>query len=95
MKFQSAKMTLTKTLLCRTAMSNIVTYQRNIVMLNTNGVADVDDVRAAVSFSECVNSTVIGGNTDLLILLHYHTKDDGFELNFHSGVRSRLTPNPV
>lgn len=73
------------------------------VMLETNGCtvyyavgdADVDIARAAAKSAENMHTTVIGEDTDLLILLLYHGQNNGFKLYFRSDVRKGPNPNPV
>lgn len=60
-----------------------------------DGDADVDIVRAAVSSSENATTTVIGEDTDLLILLLYHAKDSSFKLYYRSDIRRTPSPNHV
>ena len=69
--------------------------QQGCAVHNADGDADVDIVHAAVSSSEHVHTTVIGEDTDLLILLRYHAKDNGFKLYYRSDIRRGSTPNPV
>lgn len=49
-----------------------------------DGNADVDIACAAVS-SENATITVIGDDTDLLVLL-YHAKNNGFRVYYHSDI---------
>ena len=52
-----------------------------------DGDADVDIVHAAVSSSNYATTTVIGEDTDLLILLLYHERNRGFKLYYRSDIR--------
>ena len=80
------------------AMISLITKMlkdRGCTVHNAIGDADVDIVGAAVSSSEKGNTTVIGEDTDLLILLLYHANYTGFKLYYRSDVRRGQSPNPV
>ena len=59
------------------------------------GDADVDIVRAAILSSEHSSTTIIGEDTDLLILLLYHAKNYGFKLYYRSDIKRGSSMNPV
>lgn len=64
-------------------------------VIHAKGDADVDIVQAAVSMSSNMSTTVIGEDTDLLVLLLYHTNvSQGKELFFRSDIHSK-TPAKV
>ena len=59
--------------------------QKGCHVIQAEGDADVDIVKAAVSMSGYKSTTLIGEDTDLLILLLYHaTLKDSHELYFRS-----------
>ena len=62
--------------------------QKNCTVIQAKGDADVDIVKAAVAMSYKKSTTLIGEDTDLLILLLYHGKIDSKELFFRSDKRN-------
>ena len=58
--------------------------QRNCTVIQAKGDADVDIVKAVVTMAANKSTTLIGEDTDLLILLLYHGKIDSQELFFRS-----------
>jgi len=58
--------------------------QKGCHVVQAEGDADVDIVKAAVTMSTFKSTTLIGEDTDLLILLLYHGKMDSKELYFRS-----------
>ena len=59
--------------------------QKGCHVIQAEGDADVDIIKAAVSMSGYKSTTLIGEDTDLLILLLYHaTLKDSHELYFRS-----------
>lgn len=59
--------------------------QKGCHVTQAEGDADVDIVKAAVSMCEYKSTTLIGEDTDLLILLlHHATLKDSHELHFRS-----------
>jgi hypothetical protein len=61
----------------------------NCTVIHASGDADVDIVKEAVSSSENMNTTVIGEDTDLLLLLLHHSRDSRFSLVFRSDVNRK------
>lgn len=55
---------------------------RGCDVINSQGDADVDIVTAAVQSSETHSTTVIGEDTDLLVLLLHHGKQSNKDLFF-------------
>ena len=62
--------------------------QKNCTVIQAKGDANVDIVKAAVAMSYKESVTLIGEDTDLLILLLYHGKIDSKELFFQSDKRN-------
>lgn len=58
--------------------------QQECHVIQAEGDADVDIVKAAVTMSSMKSTTLIGEDTDLLVLLLYHGKVDSRELYFRS-----------
>lgn len=58
-------------------------------VINTDGDADYHIVKAAIAASETQTTTLIGEDTDLLILLLYHMDPDRKTLYFRSDNKSR------
>ncbi len=61
----------------------------NCHVINAPGDADVDIVKAAVEASCHHSTTLIGEDTDLLVLLLYHARADSKELYFRSDNQSK------
>ncbi|KAJ8888080.1 hypothetical protein PR048_007567, partial [Dryococelus australis] len=63
---------------------------------HADGDADFDIVHSAVSSSsQIITAVTVGKDTDLLILLLHHAKNNGFKLYFRSDIRRELSTNPV
>jgi 5'-3' exonuclease len=62
---------------------------RDCNVINAQGDADVDIVKAAVEASYRQSTTLIGEDTDLLILLLYHARTDNKDLYFRSDNQSK------
>ena len=58
--------------------------ERNCTVVNALGDADVDIVKAAVEASHLHTTTLIGEDTDLIILLLYYVQGDTMALYFKS-----------
>lgn len=63
--------------------------QHGCTVYHADGDADVDIALAVVSSSEGMHTTVIGEDTDLLILLLHHAKDNGFKLYYRSDIKRK------
>ncbi|KAJ8889209.1 hypothetical protein PR048_008707 [Dryococelus australis] len=60
-----------------------------------DGDADFDIVHSAVSSSQIIMTITVGEDTDLLILLLHHAKNNGIKLYVWSDIRRGLSTNPV
>jgi hypothetical protein len=58
--------------------------QKGCTVINTAGDADVDIVRSAVDASLLYSTTLIGEDTDLLVLLLYYAQENGKGIYFKS-----------
>ena len=58
--------------------------ERGCHVIHAEGDADVEIVKAAVAMSSYRSTTVIGEDTDLLVLLLFHSKTDCMDLYFRS-----------
>jgi len=63
--------------------------KENCHVIQAEGDADVDLVRAAVKMSSNKSTTLIGEDTDLLILLLYHGRPDCKDLYFRSDTQRK------
>ena len=63
--------------------------KQDCIVINAPGDADVDIVKAAVEASSHHSTTLIGEDTDLLVLLLYYAHIDNKELYFGSDNKSK------
>lgn len=56
-------------------------------MQRVDGDADVDIVKAAISASQRCTNTLIGEDTDLLVLLLCHASQNEFEIFYRSDIK--------
>jgi len=56
--------------------------QDNCLTYHAKGDADVLIVKTAVESARERNTVLVGGDTDLLVLLCFYTRSDGFDLYF-------------
>ena len=65
--------------------------QKGCHVIHAEGDADVDIAKAPVTASSCSCTTLIGENTDLLVLLLYYYEQDSNDLYFRSD-KDKITP---
>ena len=65
--------------------------KRGCNVINASGDADVDIVKAAVESSHLHSTTLIGEDTDLFVLLLYHTHAEYKNLYFRSDTKAKAT----
>lgn len=57
--------------------------------------ADIDMVKNAILSSKNCTTTVVGEDTDLLILFLYHVENYNFKLYFRNDISRGLSKNPI
>lgn len=79
------------------SLPTLVTRLKNkdVLFITQTVKLDVNIARAAVSSSECIHTIIIREDTDMLILLLDHAKDNEFKVYYRGDVRYGSTPSPV